>query len=204
MSGRYGKVLTWQNTQFFAGGTLLTSTICHIWLKPRMERTTELQQRLQRIERNMYWSMSLTQRTDQQLKSALYGYRKHQSNSRLRKIMDKLNVWWNNKLANFSGWAIEPGYVRKYMGSALDSIGRDVTNAWTDTKLSAAGSGAKVVQEAKTAIRWSYTMDRIHILWETEKSKWRHAHRNAIEAVHPLYQQEQPTTAAFEATRTRS
>ncbi|KAJ1661907.1 hypothetical protein IW140_006338 [Coemansia sp. RSA 1813] len=175
----------------FVGGTLLTSTIGYAWLKPRMERTVELQQCIHRVKQNMYWSMSFTQRTNLVAEESLYKQHKQQGNQRHRKrLVEKTNIWWNSKLADFAVWAVEPGYASSQAGLALAAVKHNITHMWTTAKRSVAASSTKAVQNAKGAVRWNDAMELIQNAWYKEKSKWTLAHMKAIEAVHPLYEQE--------------
>ncbi|KAJ2401326.1 hypothetical protein GGI23_001468 [Coemansia sp. RSA 2559] len=192
MAERYSKVLTWRNVQLFVGGAFLTGTIGYTWLKPRMERTAELQQRLRRVKQHMYWSMSFVQRTKIVSEESLYRRRKQQQEHKQHweKLVGKANTWWNGRLTDFAAWAVEPGYAKSQTRLALASVKCDLAGVWAIAKRSAATAAVKAMDNAKDGVRWNETMGLLKELWHEEKSKWSLAHMKAIEAVHPLYEQE--------------
>ncbi|KAJ1800131.1 hypothetical protein LPJ59_001319 [Coemansia sp. RSA 2399] len=192
MAERYSKVLTWRNMQLFVGGTFLTGTIGYTWLKPRIERTAELQQRLRRVKQHMYWSMSFVQRTKIVSEESLCRQRKQQKEYRQHqeKLVGKANTWWNGQLADFAVWAVEPGHTKRQAGLALTSFKRDLARVWMIAKRSASMATVKAIDNVKDGVRWDETMSHLKELWHEEKSKWSLAHMKAIEAVHPLYEQE--------------
>ncbi|KAJ2756840.1 hypothetical protein H4S06_003241 [Coemansia sp. BCRC 34490] len=192
MAERYTKLLTWRNAQLFVGGLLLTGTTGYMWLKPRMDRTAALQRRLDQVKTNMYWSMSLQHRMH--LAADALPYTQHRRQVRQLSlsrtiIPEKVNAWWNGRLSEFAVWAAEPGYVGSWAGLALATIRNGATDVWAVASTAVSNSGVRTVHFAKDAIRWDTAVERIRRMWAEEKSKWTKAHMQAIEAVHPFYEQ---------------
>ncbi|KAI8318429.1 hypothetical protein GQ54DRAFT_307014 [Martensiomyces pterosporus] len=184
MSSRYSKVLTWHNAQLFAGGFMLTGTVGYIWLKPRMERTQELQDHLHQVQQHMYWSMSLTQRGDLPPKhgQALY-------NRSRRRWLEGANSWWNNKVFGFNRWVMEPGYVTQEARRMQRLVGQGAAEEWVKARRLARGGMEWTGDWVKDAVHWNEAMEKVGRMWEGERSKWSLAHANAIEAVHPRYKE---------------
>ncbi|KAJ2856111.1 hypothetical protein J3B02_001789, partial [Coemansia erecta] len=125
MSARYAKVLTKHNIQLFVGGLLLTTTAGYVWLTPRLERTAELQSRLDRVQRHMYWSMSLTQR-----RASKAHIIDTQNTSRQRRAQS----WWNEQVSLFNEWANRPGYLVRHCDRARQAASNGIDLGWNETK----------------------------------------------------------------------
>ncbi|KAJ2753501.1 hypothetical protein GGI19_003087 [Coemansia pectinata] len=184
MSARYSKVLTWHNVQMFAGGALLSTTIGYVWVLSHMERSEAVQRRLQQVQRHMYWSMAVTQRSrvDDRLDSQ---YNTH--NRQRRWDAGKINRWWNGKVCDLSYWAVAPGYLSQ-KACLAKSLGESwIESEWSATKAAVVRSRRRALDYVRSATKWSEATELAHGLWEDEKAKWQRAHAKAIEAVHPLY-----------------
>ncbi|KAJ2718832.1 hypothetical protein GGI07_005563 [Coemansia sp. Benny D115] len=182
MTDRYSKVITRLNLQLFVGGLLLTSTAGYAWLAPRLRQTVELQDQLEKIRQHMYWSMSLAQRSPP-ASAASNAHSRRSKPHRARK-------WWNTKVFAFNTWALQPGYLQHSLDRTRTLVTEQADSTWHDTKLAAACAGHSALSWLKDAARWDDAVRLVHQLWAAEKSKWGHAHKHAVEAVHPHYQEQ--------------
>ncbi|KAJ2330720.1 hypothetical protein GGI00_003576 [Coemansia sp. RSA 2681] len=196
MSARYAKVLTWHNVQLFAGGALLSTTAGYVWVLSHMERTEAIQRRLQQVQRHMYWSMAVTQRS-----RASEELDKHRTQPRQWPwSVREVNCWWNAMLYDLSYWAAAPGYLSRKACLAKSQGSHWVESEWSTAKDSLVRARRRAFDFVKTQVKWSEAIGLAHSLWQGEKAKWQLAHASAIDAVHPLYrrkrQEDRPTTSA--------
>ncbi|KAJ2448573.1 hypothetical protein EV183_005369 [Coemansia sp. RSA 2336] len=192
MSGRYSKVLTRQNAQMFVGGTLLTTTLGYMWLQARRERAAELQRRLRTVQRHMYWSMSLTQRTDVPFRSEQAAYFTQQQQDRQRRkdrlwSTERINSWWNEKVASLGKWAVEPGYFTTQASRLQSTASLVLADGWSQAKGAVKTSGSQAINRLKEAGWWKETTEYLSNSWADEQEKWRQARFYAINTVHPKY-----------------
>ncbi|KAI9479079.1 hypothetical protein LPJ78_005506 [Coemansia sp. RSA 989] len=192
MAGRYSKVLTRQNAQMFVGGALLTLTLGHMWLQARRERAAELQRRLWTVQRHMYWSMSLTQRTDVPFRSEQAAYYTQQQQDQQRKKnrlwnTDRVNGWWNEKVAGLGKWVIEPGYFTTQASRLQSTASLVLADGWIQAKDTVKTSSSQAVDRLKETAWWKETSEYLHNSWAEEQEKWRQARFYAINTVHPKY-----------------
>ncbi|KAJ2810379.1 hypothetical protein H4S07_002702 [Coemansia furcata] len=164
----------------FAGGALLSSTIGYVWVLSHMERAEAVQRRLQQVQRHMYWSMAVTQRS--RVDDA-----KCNSPSRQRPTASMINRWWNSKVSSLSYWVVTPGYLSQQARLAKSLCESWVESEWNSTKVLAARSRRRALDYVRSATKWNEITGLAHGLLEEEKAKWQRAHAKAIEAVHPLY-----------------
>ncbi|KAJ2696782.1 hypothetical protein FB645_006103 [Coemansia sp. IMI 203386] len=183
MSARYVKILTKHNLQLFAGGLLLTTTAGYAWLTPRLERTVELQRRLEVVQRHMYWSMSLTQR---KASSAA-----HIVDTRSTSTQRQAQSWWNAQVSLFNKWANRPGYLVHHRDRAQQAAVDGIDLGWNEAKATMSAARGWLASWIVDVTRWEDFACFTRRYWEMEKSKWQHAHEEAIQAVHPHYRRQE-------------
>ncbi|KAJ2135489.1 hypothetical protein IW136_004259 [Coemansia sp. RSA 678] len=184
---RYSKVLTRQNAQMFVGGGLLTLTLGYSWLRTRKERTAELQQRLRAVHEHMYWSMSLTQRTNVPIESELATYFRQKKQQYRIWNSSNGNSWWNNKVSCLSSWAVKPGYLTDRAILLQRAVSSHIAAGWSDAKNASNAGSRWMTGQIKDAVRWNAATKYLDDMWVAERSKWQNAHAYAVKTVHPMY-----------------
>ncbi|KAJ1807056.1 hypothetical protein LPJ77_003251 [Coemansia sp. RSA 2523] len=184
---RYSKVLTRQNAQMFVGGGLLTLTLGYSWLRTRRERTAELQRRLRAVHEHMYWSMSLTQRTNVPIESELATYFRQKKQQYRILNSSNGNSWWNNKISCLSSWAAKPGYLTDCAILLQRAVSSHIAAGWSDAKNASNAGSRWMTGQIKDAVRWNAATKYLDDMWAAERSKWQNAHAYAVKTVHPMY-----------------
>ncbi|KAJ1948172.1 hypothetical protein EC988_005280 [Linderina pennispora] len=159
----------------FFGGLMLTTVVGYIWLSPRMKQTEELQSQLRKVQTHMYWSMALTQRTRLEETAG--------ETTAPRRV-----IWWNARVGQLFHWAGEPGYLTAGTQKTCRLVNDGLEYGAGEVKRAISSSSEWATDTIKEGVEQSAVVKSARLMWEDEKRKWRVAHADAIEAVHPLYQ----------------